>query len=335
MKKNNRALALGHLTEETYEIGRDKSGRKTPEFQRAIDTWKDVVKTHAGQLELIEAMRNRETDAINYFMDRSGGIIYKNYKKSTPAFSRGEFAENYENAYQAFVNEAYLMFLGDKSPVDTFKENRVSEDVDLIRALVIWSGRYFNKIAGKMRTDYDTAGIQNYGSKRLTVDSANFNADGSSSASALDLEPGFSRVGTDVIASGAPSDAKTVLVSQQDPTGNSIVADEESKGLLRRWVRFCKSPFLQGKDSVPGDAKAPAWLILKDYLNGEKQTTDRYLAKFGVGEGVSQASIHGKRKKTFEKLAEEFTREELEVLFSTFEMAKLATYLKPRVGAAA
>lgn len=330
--KNNRVLALGHLTEETYEIGRDKSGRKTPEFQRAIDTWKDVVKTHAGQLELIEAMRNRETDAINYFMDRSGGIIYKNYKKSTPAFSRGEFAENYENAYQAFVNEAYLMFLGDKSPVDSFKENRVSEDVDLIRALVIWSGRYFNKIAGKMRTDYDTAGIQGFGSNRIEVGSAKFDQDGRQ----LDGKrlPGFARVGKNILQSDGGGQ-NSILIAQQDPTGNSIIADEEAKDLLRRWIRFCKSPVLQGKDSVPGDAKAPAWLILKDYLNGEKQTTDRYLAKFGAGEGVSQASIHGKRKKAFENLAEEFTREELEVLFSTFEMAKLATYLKPRVGAAA
>lgn len=330
--KNNSALALGHLTEETYEIGRDKRGRKTPEFQRAIDTWKDVVKTHAGQLELIEAMRNRETDAINYFMDRSGGIIYKNYKKSTPAFSRGEFAENYENAYQAFVNEAYLMFLGDKSPVDTFKENRVSKDVDLIRALVIWSGRYFNKIATKMRTDYDTAGIKHAGSKRFQVTAAKFDSDGAKQPDG-DRYPAFARVGNEVLQSDEGGQ-NSVLMARQDPTGRSVLDDEEAKSLMKDWVKFCKDPRLQGKDSVPGDAKAPMWLILKDYLNGEKQTTDEYLSRFS-GEGVSQASIHGKRKKAFQMISEDFSREELELLISVYGAKKMAMYLRPRVGAVA
>lgn len=322
--------ALGRLTEGgIYEVGRMKNGRMNPEFQYAIDTWSQIVKTRGGQLDFIQALRNRETDAINYFMYRAGGMINKNYKRSTPAFSRGEYAENYENAFQGFVNEVYLTFLGKKSPVDTFDENKVSQSVDLIVALVNWVGLYLNKTAGFMRNDLSNAGLTKVGKNSVFVDSVDFDNDQRSEEG---LKASFSRDGVNIVS--AHDSGSTSLVSRLDPTADSVIADDEAKDLLKRWIRFCRDPSFQGKASVPGDAKAPAWLILKDMLLGEKLSTEEYLRKFGGGSGVSQSSIHEKKNMVKAKLMAKFTNEEMKTLFLMYGQEKIISYLRPRVGSA-
>lgn len=91
--------------------------------QTAKETWKDIVKTSLGQAEFIEALKNKETDAINYAMtawEPSIKEIFEDHVKpaceKVGVDSDSQYEDFYQDALEKLLTSRQIKSIDDLLP---------------------------------------------------------------------------------------------------------------------------------------------------------------------------------------------------------------------------
>lgn len=136
-----------HLTEATsaFDI------LDTVEFAQAKEEWEGFEDTYEGQLALIEAAKDRESNAVKYIFSLLLPIITKVFwdkylgKSSVHRARRMAQGDDKE-----FLGEVFMLLLDDESPLDSFDPTKYSRETNLIQKLGYYIMRYLEHLTRKL-----------------------------------------------------------------------------------------------------------------------------------------------------------------------------------------
>jgi len=286
-------------TSNKFTIGADYAGVLTREFKQAISVWETIAQTREGQRELIEAGIERETDAINYILYRGNAMIHKAYSSYAKSFDKG----NYVDDFQGFVSEVLLLMKSEKSPLDTFDMDKVDEKFDLLKACIIWCGRYFTTLSQRLENNDLKGGVSGHGSgapgskKAVRVSNSSFDEDNSDSGNysiTQDSDGGY-------VSTSGYNGSDSSGVAFKRPTEQSGLS-AESMETLKIWKNFCNDSVLYDGEKISSGYKVFSVAgVMKDILRGKRVRNQKYADEIGfsLGTAVNRANSAQRTLKTY------------------------------------
>lgn len=320
-----------------YSVGMDMKGKMSPEFTQAIAAWEPIMETEDGPKELLEALRAREPDAVEYFMHLGNGRIQRAFKRTYKS-GVSMSAEERRFAYNEFLNDIYDRTLSRKpkdevgedgqkkktgrklaSPFDTFDETAVQGDI--LPALVGWAGRYFDTIADQIRIRSQTGGMTRVEKFKNQV-----------SIQGIDY---VDESGDDTEMEFVQNDDGSYGTNDSavDPTAK-VLADALQRDALQVWKRFCNDSKLQvSMNRVTGSAQyqdSSAYSLsdfFRDVLLGYSVTSKQY-GEWATGNHPS--SWFTKKKEVVGDIVKEYFNENNDLGIGPDDLYTLMSIVGPK-----